>query len=198
MRLPGSAVPITKVQHRLRGNQHGRRAGKRLIEPRPQLTMRKEIHPQQGDPGRQRRLRQRRDQVGGLCGIARRLRLRRYADIDRLFREQATEVDKGKREAMLHRIHEKAMFAPIWELVALQWRSLPSPGHPFLAAGAGRIASCPARRASLTSSLVRSSTFPAFSSTARTPSAAFVRTPRVFSPRYSLSPVPTATRRPPP
>jgi hypothetical protein len=24
-----------------------------------------------------------------------------YADIDRLFREQATELDKGKREAML-------------------------------------------------------------------------------------------------
>jgi ABC-type transport system substrate-binding protein len=61
-----------------------------------------------------------------------------YADIDRLFREQATELDKRKREAMLHRIqqllHEKAMFAPIWELVALQWapgESLPArPGEP--------------------------------------------------------------------
>jgi hypothetical protein len=45
---------LAKVQHRLRGHQHGRRAGKRLIEPRPQLAMRKEVHPQQGDQVRQR------------------------------------------------------------------------------------------------------------------------------------------------
>jgi hypothetical protein len=36
---------LAKVQHRLRGNQHGRRAGKRLIEPRLQLTMRKVSSP---------------------------------------------------------------------------------------------------------------------------------------------------------
>jgi peptide/nickel transport system substrate-binding protein len=43
-----------------------------------------------------------------------------YPDIDGLFREQAGELDRKRREAMLHRIqqlmHEKAMFAPIWEL----------------------------------------------------------------------------------
>jgi peptide/nickel transport system substrate-binding protein len=43
-----------------------------------------------------------------------------YADIDELFRKQATELDRHKREALLHQIqrlmHDKAMFAPIWEL----------------------------------------------------------------------------------
>jgi peptide/nickel transport system substrate-binding protein len=40
-----------------------------------------------------------------------------YPDIDGLFREQATELDKKRREATLHRIqqlmHDKAMVAPI-------------------------------------------------------------------------------------
>lgn len=49
--------------------------------------------------------------------------LRSYPDIDGLFREQAAEVDRKKRETILHRIqqlmHEKAMFAPIWQLTAL-------------------------------------------------------------------------------
>ena len=43
-----------------------------------------------------------------------------YPDIDGLFREQAGELDRKRREATLHRIqqlvHDKAMFAPIWEL----------------------------------------------------------------------------------
>jgi peptide/nickel transport system substrate-binding protein len=43
-----------------------------------------------------------------------------YPDIDGLFREQAGEVDRKRREATLHRIqqlvHDKAMYAPIWEL----------------------------------------------------------------------------------
>ncbi len=43
-----------------------------------------------------------------------------YPDIDGLFREQATEVDRKRREATLHRIqqlvHDKVMYAPIWEL----------------------------------------------------------------------------------
>jgi peptide/nickel transport system substrate-binding protein len=43
-----------------------------------------------------------------------------YPDIDGLFREQASEVDRKRREATLHRIqqlvHDKAMYAPIWEL----------------------------------------------------------------------------------
>jgi peptide/nickel transport system substrate-binding protein len=42
-----------------------------------------------------------------------------YPDIDGLFREQTAELDRKRREAMLHRIqqlvHEKVMFAPLWE-----------------------------------------------------------------------------------
>ena len=42
-----------------------------------------------------------------------------YADIDGLFREQASELDPKKREASLHRIqqlmYEKALIAPIWQ-----------------------------------------------------------------------------------
>ena len=43
-----------------------------------------------------------------------------YPDIEGLVREQATEPDRGKREAILHRIqqlmHEKVMYAPLLEL----------------------------------------------------------------------------------
>jgi peptide/nickel transport system substrate-binding protein len=43
-----------------------------------------------------------------------------YQDIDDLFRQQAVELDPQKRQALLQQIqrliHEKAMFAPIWEL----------------------------------------------------------------------------------
>ncbi len=43
-----------------------------------------------------------------------------YADIEGLFREQAAELDPKRREAILHKLqqlmHDKAMFAPIWEL----------------------------------------------------------------------------------
>ena len=43
-----------------------------------------------------------------------------YPDIDGLFREQAGELDRKRREATLHRIqqlmHDKVMYAPIWEL----------------------------------------------------------------------------------
>jgi peptide/nickel transport system substrate-binding protein len=46
-----------------------------------------------------------------------------YADIDGLFREQATELDRTQSEAMLRRIrqliHEKMMLVPIWQLAAL-------------------------------------------------------------------------------
>jgi peptide/nickel transport system substrate-binding protein len=42
----------------------------------------------------------------------------RYADIDGLFQEQASDLDPKRREATLHRIqqlvHEKVMVAPIW------------------------------------------------------------------------------------
>jgi peptide/nickel transport system substrate-binding protein len=43
-----------------------------------------------------------------------------YPDIDGLFGEQAAELDRKRREAALQRIqqliHDKAMYAPIWEL----------------------------------------------------------------------------------
>jgi peptide/nickel transport system substrate-binding protein len=46
-----------------------------------------------------------------------------YPDIDSLFRDQAVEVDKKRREGLLHKIqqlmHERAMFAPIIEQAAL-------------------------------------------------------------------------------
>ena len=46
-----------------------------------------------------------------------------YPDIEGLVREQAGENDLKRREAMLHRIqqliHEKAVYAPIWELAFL-------------------------------------------------------------------------------
>jgi peptide/nickel transport system substrate-binding protein len=46
-----------------------------------------------------------------------------YPDIEGLVQEQAGEVDPRKREAILTRIqqmiHERAVFAPIWELAFL-------------------------------------------------------------------------------
>jgi peptide/nickel transport system substrate-binding protein len=47
-----------------------------------------------------------------------------YSDIDGLFKEQAGELDRKRREAMLQRIqqlvHDKAMVLPIWQLTLLQ------------------------------------------------------------------------------
>jgi peptide/nickel transport system substrate-binding protein len=46
-----------------------------------------------------------------------------YPDLDGLFQEQAAEMDRKRREAALHRmqqlIHEKIVYAPIWELAFL-------------------------------------------------------------------------------
>jgi peptide/nickel transport system substrate-binding protein len=46
-----------------------------------------------------------------------------YPDIDGLFSEQAVELDRAKREVILHKIqqliHERAMFAPIWDFAFL-------------------------------------------------------------------------------
>ena len=46
-----------------------------------------------------------------------------YPDIDGLFQEQATELDRTRRGALLQKIqqlmHDKAMFAPIWQLAFL-------------------------------------------------------------------------------
>ena len=47
-----------------------------------------------------------------------------YPDVDGLFREQAGELDRKRREAILHRIqqlvHDKVMYLPIWQLALLQ------------------------------------------------------------------------------
>ena len=46
-----------------------------------------------------------------------------YAEIDELFRQQAKEPDRARREALLHAIqriaHERVMFAPIWQVAQL-------------------------------------------------------------------------------
>jgi peptide/nickel transport system substrate-binding protein len=46
-----------------------------------------------------------------------------YPDIDEMFREQAVELDRGKREALLHKIQqlvvERQIFVPIWQLAFL-------------------------------------------------------------------------------
>ena len=46
-----------------------------------------------------------------------------YPDIDGLFQEQAAELDRKRREAILYKMQqlvlEKAMYAPIWELAFL-------------------------------------------------------------------------------
>ena len=65
-----------------------------------------------------------------------------YPEIDALFRDQAAEMDKKRRESMLHKIqqlmHEKAMFAPIVEPAFLtgvgpRMGELPTiTGHPYI------------------------------------------------------------------
>ena len=46
-----------------------------------------------------------------------------YPDLEGLFRDQAAETDRKKREAVPHRmqqlVHDKAIFAPIWQLAFL-------------------------------------------------------------------------------
>ena len=65
-----------------------------------------------------------------------------YPDIDALFRDQAGEMDRTRREALLHKIqqlmYERAMFAPIVEQAALtgfgsRLADVPTiTGHPFV------------------------------------------------------------------
>ena len=58
-----------------------------------------------------------------------------YPDIEGLVREQAGERDRRRREATLHRIqqlmHERAMFAPIWDIAVLTGYG-PRVGEPGL------------------------------------------------------------------
>jgi peptide/nickel transport system substrate-binding protein len=62
-----------------------------------------------------------------------------YPDLDGLAREQATELDRGKRMAILHRmqqlVHERAMFAPIYELAFITGvgRRVEEPGLGLIA-----------------------------------------------------------------
>ena len=46
-----------------------------------------------------------------------------YPDIDGLFREQASELDRARRESLLHKaqqlIHDRVIYAPIWQLAFL-------------------------------------------------------------------------------
>src|SRR5262249_35024653 len=43
-----------------------------------------------------------------------------YPDMDELYWQQAVELDRGKREAILHRmqqlVYERTIYAPIWQL----------------------------------------------------------------------------------
>ena len=64
-----------------------------------------------------------------------------YPDVDALFRDQAGEMDRARREALLYKIqqlmHERAMFAPILEpafLIGVGPRMGEVPtiaGHPY-------------------------------------------------------------------
>jgi len=44
-----------------------------------------------------------------------------YPDVDDLYKRQARETDRGRREAMLHQIqqmlHDRVRFGPIWEYI---------------------------------------------------------------------------------
>jgi peptide/nickel transport system substrate-binding protein len=44
-----------------------------------------------------------------------------YPDLDELYKQQAAETDRSKREALLHQIqrllHERVRFGPIWEYI---------------------------------------------------------------------------------
>jgi peptide/nickel transport system substrate-binding protein len=65
-----------------------------------------------------------------------------YPDIDALFRDQAVEMDRKRREVLLHKIqqlmYERAMFAPIVAAAALigigpRVAEVPTiTGHPFI------------------------------------------------------------------
>jgi len=65
-----------------------------------------------------------------------------YPDIDALFPQQAVELDRAKRTAVLHRmqqmVHERAMYAPIWQLAFIN-----GVGPRVAESGFGRIAGFP-------------------------------------------------------
>ena len=65
-----------------------------------------------------------------------------YPDIDALFPQQAVEMDRAKREAVLHQmqqmVHERAIYAPIWQLAFIN-----GVGPRVAESGFGRIAGFP-------------------------------------------------------
>src|SRR5262249_14468858 len=65
-----------------------------------------------------------------------------YPDMDALYWQQAVELDRPKREAILHRmqqlVYERTIYAPIWQLAFLNGTG-PRVGE----SGFGRIAGLP-------------------------------------------------------
>ena len=143
----GRARDRRRVRARGRG-RHQRASGDRHPRAAPDARARGLL---QGGPGEavqasrprgQRGGRQRRDADRGVRDLRRESRsYGGYPDIDALFRDQAEEMDKKRRETMLHKIqqlmHERAMFAPILEpafLIGVGPRMGEVPtiaGHPY-------------------------------------------------------------------
>lgn len=65
-----------------------------------------------------------------------------YPDIDALYRQQAIELNRGRREAILHKIqqliYERTIYAPIWQLAFIN-----GVGPRVGESGFGRIARFP-------------------------------------------------------
>jgi peptide/nickel transport system substrate-binding protein len=65
-----------------------------------------------------------------------------YPDIDALYRQQAVELDRAKREAILHKmqqiVHERTIYAPIWQLAFIN-----AVGPRVVESGFGLIAGFP-------------------------------------------------------
>jgi len=65
-----------------------------------------------------------------------------YPEIDEMYKQQAGELDRGKREAILHKmqqlVYERTIYAPIWQLAFLN-----GVGKRVGEAGFGRIALFP-------------------------------------------------------
>jgi peptide/nickel transport system substrate-binding protein len=69
-----------------------------------------------------------------------------YPDIDALFQQQAAEIDRKKREAIVHKIqqlvHERTVYAPIWQLAFINGAG-PKVGESGLGLIAGHAYSAP-------------------------------------------------------
>jgi peptide/nickel transport system substrate-binding protein len=69
-----------------------------------------------------------------------------YPEIDELFKQQASEVDNKKREAIVHKmqqlVHERVLYAPIWQLAFINAAG-PKVGESGLGLIAGHAYSAP-------------------------------------------------------